>query len=267
MITTILKSLVLSSLAGAAVAATVYRPAPNASITFVHDYPADMVSIARQDFVMGCDRGVEDNCHIDESPARHVVVERFRIDRQEVTVAQFAACVEQGACSSGSFHDHHGRFECNFGRRGNHPMNCVSWRGAMAFCSFVGKRLPYEREWEIAARGDDRRAYPWGQQRASCRMARVKDGRPGCDRSTAPVGSHPLDRSPFGLMDMAGNVAEWTASWYQGERFRVVRGGSWQSAPVAARAFRRSGGVPSAKMVDVGFRCAESTSVRLSRAP
>ncbi|MEL7368808.1 MAG: SUMF1/EgtB/PvdO family nonheme iron enzyme [Myxococcota bacterium] len=227
------------------------------------DISADMVSIARQDFIMGCDRSTDVDCHFDESPARHVMVERFRIDRREVTVAEFRACVDAGVCPEASFYEHRQQPGCNFGQRDAHPMNCVSWRGAQAYCGFVKKRLPYEREWEIAARGDDRRAFPWGDEVASCRLAWVKNEQAGCGgRSTAPVGSHPLDRSPFGVLGMAGNVAEWTGSWYQKRRLRAVRGGSWRSPPAGAQVFRRSGGVPSAKMVDVGFRCAAGLSQR-----
>jgi len=148
--------------------------------------------------------------------------------------------------------------KCNWGHsaRHNHPINCVSYEQAERYCSWVGARLPSESEWELAARGRDGRRFPWGDQPASCRLAVMSQGPPGCRAlGTWPVGTKAVGASPEGVLNLAGNVREWVDGHIGSER--VGRGGCWGNAvgrfldatlrePVAA----------DARSVFLGFRCA-----------
>ena len=148
----------------------------------------------------------------------------------------------------------------------DHPVVQVSAEDAAAFCAFYGLRLPSEAEWEFAARGTDDRRYPWGSEppRQSAPF-RANFGTIGCcapDASdgflhTAPVGSFPAGRSPFGLDDMAGNVWEWTSSPFPGRPDQVaLRGGGWGNNPYCLRAAYRHNNPPDIGLNMVGFRCA-----------
>ncbi|RME42376.1 MAG: hypothetical protein D6795_21035, partial [Deltaproteobacteria bacterium] len=255
--------------------------------------PGEMILVPAGRFLRGgCNEGTQYPCSpgeagydpaaaSNESPVREIYLDAFWIDETEVTVADFGRCVAAGACevppSGGS---------CNWGRsdREDHPVNCVSWFAAKDYCSWAGKRLPTEAEWEKAARGgcefgndpdrcepglDDRR-YPWGQAPPTCDRAVFDDGVDGCGRgSTWPVGSLPAGASPYGLLDMAGNVAEWvndrySASYYaespaenplgpSSGGYNVFRGGSWGGNEV--RIPRRGVTAPADAFSSIGFRC------------
>ena len=204
-------------------------------------------------FFMGCNEKVDKECGDDEKPLRMVSVKAFFIDRTEVTVSAYAECVKAGECSkpnTGTW--------CNWGERGRekHPINCVDWNQASKFCAWKGKRLPTEAEWEKAARGTDGRKYPWGNQRVICNYAVVAD----CGGGTQLVGSKLAGASPYGALDMVGNVWEWTDSWGdESEReHRVVRGGSWHNQSAVARVSYRNWytpDTPDSRSYDVGFRC------------
>ncbi|MBM4356798.1 MAG: SUMF1/EgtB/PvdO family nonheme iron enzyme [Deltaproteobacteria bacterium] len=188
-------------------------------------------------------------------------VAAFCIDRAEVTTSDYAGCVALGKCSSP------GPAEgCNAAgdARGEHPINCVDWQQATTYCESLGLRLPTEEEWEYAARGIDARVYPWGNEPPRNQLCWDGDGNhlgQSRRRSTCVVQSHASGNSPYGLADMAGNVAEWTSSlWAAGDDDRVTRGGSWTTLGLAGvRAAVRDGAPPTLQSPDLGFRCARST--------
>ena len=238
--------------------------------------PKGMVQVPGGRFFMGCNEKVDKECNDDEKPGRTVSVKTFFIDRTEVTVEAYTECVKAGECS-----DYHltgiewkdvpgwndklftKSEHCNLGKRGRkkHPINCVDWNQASEFCAWKGKRLPTEAEWEKAARGTDGRKYPWGNQQVTCDYAILNDGGDGCGRiSTWPVGSKPAGKSPYGALDMVGNVWEWTDSWLdESERkYRVIRGGAWSNVRAFARASLRYGYIPGNRRFNVGFRCARA---------
>ena len=197
----------------------------------------------------------------DESLQRSHHVGAFCMDKTEVTVSAYRRCVQAGACeipatSTGSNYDKSGRDQ--------HPVNEISWFDAKAYCEFAGKRLPSEWEWEWAARGRDAgRVYPWGNSpEPSCERAVMDDdGGSGCGQDrTWPVGSKPAGKSRDGLFDVAGNVWEWTADWYDSsEKSRSLRGGSWRNhAASNARAGGRTYRTPADRYFYVGVRCART---------
>jgi hypothetical protein len=160
-------------------------------------------------------------------PAGHEVnVPDFWIDRTEVTTGEYLACEKAKACPRASRH-------CNAGkgsRRLQHPINCVSALAADSFCRWKGKRLPSAEEWERAARGSDGRIFPWGNSEPKDQLCWNPDG--DSSKSTCPVGSYPKGASPYGVLDMAGNVAEWTSTrdWYAtkgDDKCRILKGGSY----------------------------------------
>lgn len=223
-----------------------------------------MVIVPAGEFYMGCNERVDSECSGDEKPGKSIHVGTFRIDITEVTVAAYMRCVNAGDCAISTFKTKSDSKYCNLGYsdRGQHPMNCVNWHGADAYCRWVGKRLPTEKEWEKAARGTDGRKYAWGNA-ASCKHAVLSFGRHGCGKdSTWPVGSKPAGNSPYGGKDMIGNVWEWTSDWSIRGKARSARGGSWFRSPDAARASTRHRADPYSRMHDFGFRCALSDSFR-----
>ena len=255
-----------------------------------------MASIPAGPFSMGAESGAPD-----QRPVHTVEVAAFEMDITEVTVAAFGLCVEAGACAaSDAVHltsVPEAQLEvwnafCNWGKQGReqHPMNCVDWDQANAFCSWVGKRLPTEPEWEYAARGgDEQREYPWGEGepdstklnacRTECtKMAlsqgwkwKAMDDAEDAWPTTSPVGSFTEGASRWGQADLAGNVWEWTADDYcpyspaAGEtcprKNRVARGGGWASRyPGIFRTSFRVKYPPGYRSQDVGFRCARTPS-------
>jgi len=220
-----------------------------------------MVLIPAGPFTMGSDTGGED-----EAPAHQVDLPAFKIDRFEVTNADFARFVE----ATGYQTDAEKAGSTNTWRsyaegRDNHPVVKVSWNDARAYCEWAGKRLPTEAEWEKAARGTDGRTYPWGNEYDPKKLNAKDSG----IRGTTAVGSYPEGASPYGLLDMAGNVWEWTADWYQGypgstyqspyygEQFKVLRGGGWFETAEFVRTTTRNANSVTAANDDAGFRCAK----------
>jgi len=218
-----------------------------------------MVAIPAVEFIMGGD-------FEDERPAHKVVVEAFEIDKFEVTNEEFERFVfETGYVTDAEKAGDSMPWRVYAEGKPKHPVVKVSWNDAMTYCEWAGKRLPTEAEWEKAARGTDGRAYPWGDEWDPAK-ANTKEGG---YRGTTIVGSFPAGASPYGVMDMAGNVAEWTADWYKaypgsdfaspyfGEKYRVIRGGGWFSDKELVRASSRSASSVDLANDDVGFRCAK----------
>jgi formylglycine-generating enzyme required for sulfatase activity len=225
-----------------------------------------MVSIPAGPFIRGTDQG-----GLDEHPQRTLVLDAFAIDRYEVTNFQYQQFVDAtGHRKSGP----PARYAKNMSKMQgiNQPVVYVSWEDAEAYCHWKGKRLPTEAEWEKAMRGTDGRLWPWGnvEQPNGANWARVQDGHD----VSAPVGTVLTDKSPYGVMDGAGNVMEWVADWY-GETyfkeapernppspdhgvFRVLRGGGYATTGADIRITSRSKMVQDFRDETIGFRCADS---------
>jgi formylglycine-generating enzyme required for sulfatase activity len=215
-----------------------------------------LVSIPAGTFEMGSNDG-----DADERPVHAVRLTAFAMDRTPVTVAAYQQCVSAGRCSAPNGWDY-----CNGNKsdRQDHPINCVDWNQATAFCQYAGKRLPTEEEWEYAARGTDGRKYPWGNAAPGNQLCW---NRRNSKEGTCAVGSYSNGASPFGILDMAGNVWEWTSSNYSDDysksranATRVLRGGSWfPDGPSGVRAAYRIRRGPALQDSNLGFRCARST--------
>jgi formylglycine-generating enzyme required for sulfatase activity len=157
---------------------------------------------------MGQDRKTKNPDIIAPYPLHDVTIKPFRMSQTEITVAQYRACVKAGKCTPPEE-----KSKCNWAERGRarHPVNCVTWEQARAFCAWAKGRLPSEAEWEYAARGGGReQVFPWGDDgKNRCKRRAVMPGVGCMPRHTAPVCSKPAGNTRHGLCDMAGNVHEW----------------------------------------------------------
>ena len=241
----------------------------------------EMVRIPAGTFLMGSDRKVDRNAYPAEFPQRKVYLDAYEIDKYEVTTVQFLKFVLASnrdplidwQYDGGNFQE----------TMANHPVMHVSWFDADAYCKWAGKRLPTSAEWEKAARGEDGRIFPWGNEPAG--LSRANFGRTGL---SGPVRDRPerlllyppiisVDKyengaSPYGVFQMAGNVAELTADWYDPNYYkkapdrnpkgpekgtqRAFRGGGWIDSTTTVRPAQRNGTEPNTKMNWLGFRCA-----------
>jgi iron(II)-dependent oxidoreductase len=225
---------------------------------------------------MGTDDGSED-----ERPAHVVTLRAYAIDRLLVTNAQFAEFLNAAGSANARgerlfddddrdarIHRVAGRWVADVGFE-QHPVVEVSWAGARDYCAWRGKRLPTEAEWEKAARGTDRRRYPWADAPPDTSRARFAAGW----NETAPVGRYPAGASAYGALDMAGNVWQWVSSAYRPYPYRAdegreetatgpvrgTRGGGHDSPAHAITTTQRGANVsraPGAGHHNIGFRCA-----------
>jgi formylglycine-generating enzyme required for sulfatase activity len=200
-----------------------------------------------------------------ERPAHALTIGSFWIDRTEVTVAAYRSCVDAGACAKPS----RASSTCTYDAGDPElPVSCVHWKDADAYCHFANKRLPTEREWEYAARATFPTSFPWGTGPSCTNAITLLNEQSGksCLPRPARVGSHPGGASVFGVMDMSGNVEEWTDDWYveslgtgpapRSGAAHVLRGGGWLSPPSMSRTTSRNWGSALEAGPNVGFRCA-----------
>jgi serine/threonine protein kinase len=224
-------------------------PAPTSAAPPSKAPPREKVAFSAATFTMG-------NAAT-ETPAHKVFLPAFVLDRTEVTVAAYRACVDAGKCSPPDVKKDP---RCNWPQPGrdDHPVDCVDQKQAAAFCASKGMRLPTEEEWEYAARGMEGRPFPWKGEGAT--PARACYDQPS---GTCPVGSHPEGDTPEGVADMAGNVWEWTKSPFCpyatpvcGSKAWVIRGGSASSKAELIAATVRFDAAGSDHYAGLGFRCA-----------
>jgi formylglycine-generating enzyme required for sulfatase activity len=226
-----------------------------------------MVTVPQGAFTMGFN---ETDTDPDYEPEHSVTLKEFLIDKTEVTVAQYKACVDCGVCKLPLRDGSHTGREPYYGdpKYNDYPVIYVTWNDAKAYCEVIGKRLPTEAEWEKAARGTTKSAYPWGDDPPSKNHANfgmlVND--------TAKVTDYDQGKSSLGVLNLAGNVWEWVADSYDAKYYaaspatdppgpaeklaKVVRGGGFISSHTQIRSFVRETYAESAAMSFIGFRCA-----------
>ncbi|MDE3090009.1 MAG: formylglycine-generating enzyme family protein [Chloroflexota bacterium] len=228
-----------------------------------NDDSAPMVQVPAGDFIMGNNKGNDD-----EKPAHTIYLDVFWMDKYLVTNALYKKCVDAGKCAT-PFASSSVTRASYYGNTlfDNYPAIYVTWFDANTFCAWAGKRLPTEAEWEKAGRGTDARTYPWGSTFDANKLnANSPYG------NTTAVGNFPLGASPYGAMDMAGNVWEWVADWYDSGyysvsprnnpkgpttgQWRVLRGGAWDTDQQTIRISFRHAFIPEASHFSFGFRCA-----------
>jgi formylglycine-generating enzyme required for sulfatase activity len=242
-----------------------------------------MAHVPSGEFSMGSNDG-----EADEAPVHEVYLDSFWMDTTEITNRMYSLCVEAGGCkpplqtSSYTRPSYYG--DLNYAE---YPVIYVDWSMANAYCQWVGAHLPTEAQWEKAASGGDDRIFPWGDdwdvdKRKRLNFADGNNPETTSDitlndgfRDSAPVGSFPAGASPYGIYDMAGNVWEWVADWYDPTYYvnspasnpegpsvetslRALRGASWVAANEDVfRTSNRNGLDPSKSSESLGFRCAQ----------
>ncbi len=228
----------------------------------------------------------------DDAPQRLVQLSSYHVDKYEVSVKQFKACIEAGSCAAKGI-------DLEKVEGDEQPAHYVTWYAAERYCKWLGKRLPTEAEWERAARGDKGRAYPWKEKNLRCKLANVglalhphRGLGYVCEHGPTPVTWFEHDGSPYGLSQMGGNVAEWVQDWYRPDYYKkapkkdprgpkkgesayrthggkvvqdagvkTVRGGCYFCSDYTTHVTYRWYATPSRRDHRIGFRCASSREV------
>ena len=259
-------------------------PSGNQSAGATHNSNDGMteVYVPAGTFEMG---GLDPSAETDEKPAHKVTMPAFWIDKFDVTNGMYVQCVSAGACDPPlSFSSKTVSSYFNNSQYNDFPVVNVPWTDATTYCKWAGRHLPTEAEWEYAARGTDLRTYPWGDQAPDSTRANYNY----MVGDTTKVGSYPAGASPFGVLDMVGNVSQWLNDFFDGTYysksvvlnptgpigrtgffFRAIRGGTFQDDPLTIRLANRAsmlGPNPNAQQgtpaytgdysPKVGFRCA-----------
>lgn len=251
-------------------------PSPTASPTLgvgsIMTSPVDglvQVYVPAGEFLMGSRISEDTNTVQDEKPQHPVRLGAFWIDRTEVTNAAYTVCVEAGVCDPpNQLHSTTRTIYYTDTQFADYPVIYVDWYDAGRYCKWAGRRLPTEAEWEKAARGTAGQIYPWPTAPLEGSLLNF-DNRIG---DTTAVGRYFAGASPYGALDMAGNVWEWVADWYRSDYYetspaanplgpetgslKTYRGGAWDEPGWLVRAATRAPGIPDDSYPDVGFRCA-----------
>ncbi len=243
---------------------------------------AVLVVIPAGKFTMGSNSEVDPYFWGAESPRHEVILDEYMIYQTEVTNAMYQRCATEKKCPLPN--QYKNRLIDDYysnPQYANYPVIYVNWVSAQSYCQWAGGRLPTEAEWEKAARGDqDSRLFPWGNTAALASQAnfcdstcaQTQEDRTKNDgfQNTASVGSFPLGASPFGVLDMAGNVWEWVSDWFQptyssksvenpigpaSSKYKTIRGGSWNNPSAGVRIVQRDGVKPDLSLDTLGFRC------------
>jgi sulfatase modifying factor 1 len=238
---------------------------------------APMILVPAGPFPMGVPKGDRDGGR-DEYPRHEVVLDNYYIDTYEVTHGRYAAFVnatrhripENPKYPTRTLWSDH--LSESLSER---PVINVDWHDAEAYCRWAGKRLPTEAEWEKAARGTDDRRFPWGNVEPTHKHLNFNQQWQG-EKTLMPVGSYETGKSPFGAYDMAGNVWEWVADWYDplyyekspGSNpkgpdtgtYKVLRSSGWSVETPLVRLFTRVKSDPTNRNDSTGFRCAKDTA-------
>jgi eukaryotic-like serine/threonine-protein kinase len=293
-----------ASISAVAPAAAVAAPSAATAAAAPVNCPDEMVQIPAGQFFMGSD---SKEAAANEKPSHNVSVDSECMDLYEVSAKKYKACSDIGKCKRAPTEVEWPKITeterktysplCTAGdsEKADHPINCVSWEMADAYCKAYDKRLPTEAEWEFATRGPDGRVYPWGDDPptaqhlnacdAECvawgkehhvEMTALDKGNDGY-ATTAPVGKFPAGRSRFGPYDVVGNVWEWVSDWYgnyepeaaknptgpaSGER-KVIRGGAFNGGVEAwLHPSFRYAQAPKAQSHGIGFRCVKSLAAK-----
>ncbi len=235
--------------------------------------PEGMVHVPAGDFTLGSNRGI-----LLERPQVQGWTPDFFIDIVETTVADYQKCVQAGQCPPPS---------CPQGEDPKLPVTCIPQTAAVAYCTFAGKRLPTEEEWEKAARGTDARTYPWGEEMPDCNRAVFQECAADGPR---PAGGREAGKGPYGTTDQAGNVWEWTSTtrpaWDKeadpqrlqagydpprqadstkkagGKPHFIIRGGSFLDPPLSVRTTLRFLMPADFTSRALGFRCAADAKIQ-----
>ena len=242
------------------------RPSPNTPLnTKVSAVDGMMqVYVSEGIFVMGSN----DDPRSKEFPAHGVYLDAFWMDKYEVSNAMYAKCVDAGVCLPPvlRLNPYYGKWAYR-----NLPVVYANWYAAETYCAWAGRRLPTEAEWEKAARGTDERRYTWGEDRPNPRLANFEETLMG---EMLPVFRYPLGASPYGVLNMAGNVREWVADWYAKDYYanspkvnptgpesgfeRSLRGGAYDANADSITTINRFRHEPDSAGLSRGFRCAEN---------